>query len=162
MSFLKNLFNNKDMYEIGAPMAGKVVSVKKVNDPTFSEDILGKGLAIVPSDGKVFAPCDGEVDMIFETGHAVSMMTAFGAELLLHIGLDTVNLKGKHFTIHAGIGDQVKKGDLLVEFDLSAVVAEGYDPITPMIICNYNDFGTMDLQIGRTVAPGETVMEVVK
>ena len=150
------------MYEIGAPMAGKVVSVKKVNDPTFSEDILGKGLAIVPSDGKVFAPCDGEVDMIFETGHAVSMMTAFGAELLLHIGLDTVNLKGKHFTIHAGIGDQVKKGDLLVEFDLSAVVAEGYDPITPMIICNYNDFGTMDLQIGRTVAPGETVMEVVK
>lgn len=150
------------MYEIGAPMAGKVVSVKKVNDPTFSEDILGKGLAIVPSDGKVFAPCDGEVDMIFETGHAVSMMTAFGAELLLHIGLDTVNLKGKHFTIHAGIGDQVKKGDLLVEFDLSAVVAEGYDPITPMIICNYNDFGTMDLQIGRTVAPGETVMEVAK
>ena len=162
MSFLKNLFNNKDMYEIGAPMAGKVVSVKEVNDPTFSEDILGKGLAIVPSDGKVFAPCDGEVDMIFETGHAVSMMTAFGAELLLHIGLDTVNLKGKHFTIHAGIGDQVKKGDLLVEFDLSAVVAEGYDPITPMIICNYNDFGTMDLQIGRTVAPGETVMEVAK
>ena len=150
------------MYEIGAPMAGKVVSVKEVNDPTFSEDILGKGLAIVPSDGKVFAPCDGEVDMIFETGHAVSMMTAFGAELLLHIGLDTVNLKGKHFTIHAGIGDQVKKGDLLVEFDLSAVVAEGYDPITPMIICNYNDFGTMDLQTGRTVAPGETVMEVAK
>lgn len=162
MSFLKNLFNNKDMYEIGAPMAGKVVSVKEVNDPTFSEDILGKGLAIIPADGKVYAPCDGEVDMIFETGHAVSMMTAFGAELLLHIGLDTVNLKGKYFTIHAGIGDQVKKGDLLVEFELPAVVAEGYDPITPMIICNYNDFGTMDLKIGKSVESGETVMEVAK
>lgn len=162
MSFLKNLFNNKDMYEIGAPMAGKVVSVKEVNDPTFSEDILGKGLAIIPADGKVYAPCDGEVDMIFETGHAVSMMTAFGAELLLHIGLDTVNLKGKHFSIHAGIGDQVKKGDLLVEFDLPAVVAEGYDPITPMIICNYNDFGTMDLKIGMSVESGDTVMEVAK
>lgn len=162
MSFLKNLFNNKEMYEIGAPMVGKVVSVKEVNDPTFSEDILGKGLAIIPADGKVYAPCDGEVDMIFETGHAVSMMTAFGAELLLHIGLDTVNLKGKYFTIHAGIGDQVKKGDLLVEFDLPAVVAEGYDPITPMIICNYNDFGTMDLKIGKSVESGETVMEVAK
>lgn len=150
------------MYEIGAPMAGKVVSVKEVNDPTFSEDILGKGLAIIPADGKVYAPCDGEVDMIFETGHAVSMMTAFGAELLLHIGLDTVNLKGKYFTIHAGIGDQVKKGDLLVEFELPAVVAEGYDPITPMIICNYNDFGTMDLKIGKSVESGETVMEVAK
>jgi len=162
MSFLKNLFNNKEMFEIAAPMAGQAVSVKEVNDPTFSEDILGKGLAIRPADGKVFAPCDGEVDMIFETGHAVSMMSSFGAELLLHIGLDTVNLKGKYFTIHANIGDQVKKGDLLLEFDLAAVVAEGYDPITPMIICNCNDFGTMDLKIGSAVKPGETVMEVAK
>lgn len=162
MSFLKNLFNNKEKFEIGAPMAGRAVSVKEVNDPTFSEDILGKGLAILPSDGKVYAPCDGEVDMIFETGHAVSMMTAFGAELLLHIGLDTVNLKGKHFTIHAGIGDQVKKGDLLLEFDLAAIVAEGYDPITPMIICNYHDYETMDLKIGEKVMPGDTVMEVCK
>jgi PTS system beta-glucosides-specific IIC component len=162
MSFLKNLFNNKEMFEIGAPMAGKAVSVKEVNDPTFSEDILGKGMAIRPTDGKVFAPCDGEVDLIFETGHAVSMMTSFGAELLLHIGLDTVNLKGKHFTIHANIGDQVKKGDLLLEFDLAAVVADGYDPITPMIICNHHDFGTMELKIGNTVVPGDTVMAVAK
>ena len=162
MSFLKNLFNNKEMFAVGAPLAGEAVSVKEVNDPTFSEDILGKGIAIRPTDGKVYAPCDGEVDMIFETGHAVSMTTPFGAELLLHIGLDTVNLKGKHFTIYANIGDKVTKGDLLLEFDLAAIVAEGYDPITPVVVCNCGDFGTLDMKIGKTVLPGDTVIEMAK
>lgn len=161
MSFLKNLFN-REVYVIGAPLAGQAVSVKEVNDPTFSENILGKGIAIRPTDGKVYAPCGGEVDMIFETGHAVSMITDFGAELLLHIGLDTVNLKGKYFTIYANNGDKVQKGDLLLEFDLAAITAEGYDPITPVIICNYHDFGHMENKIGMAVQPGDAVIEVGK
>ena len=101
---------------ICAPVAGEAVEIQQVSDPTFGQEILGKGIAIKPSEGRVVAPCDGTVDMMFDTGHAVSLVADFGAEILIHVGLDTVNLKGKHYHVHAKNGDKVKKGDLLMEF----------------------------------------------
>lgn len=84
----------------------------------------------------MFAPCDASVDLMFDTGHAVSLVADFGAEILIHVGLDTVNLKGEHFNVHVKTGDKVKKGDLLIEFDVAAIAAAGYDVITPLVICN--------------------------
>lgn len=160
MSFLKKLFT-KQTDEIGSPLKGTAVSVTEVDDPTFSENLLGKGIAIRPADGKIYAPCDGTVDMMFETGHAVSILADNGAELLIHIGLDTVNLRGRHYSIHVNAGDKVCKGDLLIEFDKDAIVAEGYDIITPVIVCNVADFPTFLTHEGP-VEPGDCILELAK
>ncbi len=161
MGFFSKLFG-KSVDSIGAPVAGEAVSIKEVSDPTFGEEILGKGIAIRPTDGKVVAPCDATVDMMFDTGHAVSLVADFGAEILVHIGLDTVKLGGKHYTIHVHSGDKVKKGQLLMEFDVEAIKAEGYDVITPVVICNSGDYTTFNTIIGKTVAAGDTVIELAK
>ena len=139
MGFFTKLFGKKtdDLY---APIAGKAVPIAEVPDPTFGEGMLGNGIAIEPTDGKVYAPCDATVDMMFATGHAVSLVADTGAEILIHVGLETVGLEGKPFTIHAQNGDKVKKGQLLIEVDLDAVKAAGLPVITPMVICNTDDF----------------------
>lgn len=161
MGFFDKLFGKKTD-GIYAPVAGQAVAIQEVNDPTFSEEMLGKGIAIKPSAGKVVAPCDASVDTMFETGHAVSLIADCGAEILIHVGLDTVNLKGKHFTVHAKNGDKVKKGDLLMEFDPEAIAAEGYDTITPVVICNSGDYATFIAHIGNAVATGELVIALAK
>ena len=140
--------------EIGAPVKGKAVPISQVSDPTFGEEILGKGVAIQPADGKI--------EMLFDTKHAVSMTTTEGVELLVHIGLDTVALKGEHFTAHKGNGDAVKKGDLLISVDLEAVKAAGYDVITPMVVCNTSDYQTVEAVTGSDVNPGDTVLILKK
>ena len=139
MGFFQKLFG-KPMNDFAAPVAGNAVPVSQVPDPTFAEELLGKGIAIEPTEGKVYAPCDATVDMMFETGHAVSLVADCGAEVLIHVGLETVTLKGKHFTIHAENGAKVKKGDLLVSFDMDAIKAAGYPLTTPMIVCNTDDY----------------------
>ena len=113
MGFFTKLFGKKtdDLY---APIAGKAVPIAEVPDPTFGEGMLGNGIAIEPTDGKVYAPCDATVDLMFDTGHAVSLVADFGAEILIHVGLETVSLKGEHFTVRAANGDKVKKGDRLI------------------------------------------------
>ena len=136
------------------------MSLKEVNDPTFSEGILGDGVAVIPSDGKIFAPADGTIGMIFETLHAVSLTTEYGAEILIHVGLDTVKLKGEGFEGHVKAGDTVKKGDLLLTVDLEKVKAAGYDTITPMLICNTDNFAEVKGLIGKDVAPGEDILEL--
>ena len=151
-----------DPIQIFAPVAGEAVPINEVSDPTFGEKILGDGCAIKPSEGKVVAPCDGTVEQIFETGHAVTLTSLGGAEILIHIGLDTVELKGKHYTIHAHDGDKVKKGDLLIEFDAAAIAAEGYDTITPIVICNSDDFSAIKPHTGKTVAAGDLILELEK
>lgn len=145
---------------LGSPAAGKAVSIKEVNDPTFSEEILGKGVAIIPSEGRIYAPADGEIGMVFDTLHAVSMTTAYGAEVLIHIGLDTVKLKGEGFEGHVKAGDKVKKGDLLLTVDLEKVKAAGYDIITPMLICNTADYQAVEAMAGRDVAAGDEILAV--
>ena len=157
--FFKNRKKDKK-HVLGAPAAGKAVSLKEVNDPTFSEGILGDGVAVIPSDGKIFAPADGTIGMIFETLHAVSLTTEYGAEILIHVGLDTVKLKGECFEGHVKAGDTVKKGDLLLTVDLEKVKAAGYDTITPMLICNTDNFAEVKGLIGKDVAPGEDILEL--
>ena len=142
---------------LAAPCNGKAVQLSEVSDPTFAEKILGDGFAVVPSDGKICAPADGEVTMVFDTLHAVTLTT----ELLIHIGLDTVTLKGDPFTAHVAVGDKVKKGDLLVEADLDKIRAAGLDTITPVLICNTDDYETITLEKEGEVDAGEDVLRIL-
>lgn len=161
MGFFKKLFS-KPVDGLYAPVVGNAVPVTQVPDPTFAEGMLGNGIAIEPAEGKVYAPCDATVDTMFETGHAVSLSAANGAEILIHVGLETVTLKGKHFTIHCKNGDQVKKGDLLIEFDLEAIKAEGFNTITPVLVCNSDDYGTFNTKVGKAVTNADLVIELAK
>lgn len=161
MGFFKKLFG-KPLDCIYAPMAGKAVPLTEVPDPTFAEGMLGNGVAIQPTEGKVFAPCDATVDMMFTTGHAVSLVADCGAEILIHVGLETVGLEGKPFTVHAANGDKVKKGQLLIEVDLEAVKAAGLPTITPVLICNTDDYPTFHTTIGKEVTNADVVIELGK
>lgn len=160
-SSLKKMFGGKEEKKtVLAPAAGKAVSLKEVNDPTFSQEILGKGVAIIPSEGKIVAPADGTISVFFETKHAVSISAENGVEIIVHVGLDTVNLKGEHFTAHKQQGDKVKAGELLLEFDMKAIKAAGYDVITPVIICNTPDFPDMVCHTGQDVKELDTIIEL--
>lgn len=125
--------------DIFCPLNGELKPLSEVNDPTFSGEILGKGVAVIPSEGKLYAPFDGEVTMVFETRHAIGLMKD-DVEMLIHIGLETVSLEGKYFDARVKAGDRIKKGDLLIEFDLEAIAKEGFDTITPVIVSNADDF----------------------
>ena len=161
MGFFKKLFgkNTDDFY---APMAGKAVPISEVPDPTFAEGMLGNGIAIEPSEGKVYAPCDATVDMMFTTGHAVSLVADCGAEVLIHVGLETVSLEGKPFKVYAASGDKVKKGQLLMEVDLDAVKAAGLPIITPMVICNTDEYPTFKTTVGKDVTNDDVVIALAK
>ncbi len=161
MGFFSKLFS-KPMDEIYAPLAGQAVPVTQVPDPTFAEGMLGNGIAILPTDGKVYAPCDATVDMMFNTGHAVSLIADCGAEILIHVGLETVSLEGKHFTIHAENGQKVKKGDLLIEADIAAIKAEGFNTITPVLICNTPDYATFKTVTDKAVTNADVVISLAK
>ena len=151
-----------ETFTLGAPVKGKAVPLREVNDPTFSDGLLGKGVAVVTSEGKVFAPADGEIAMVFETLHAVSMNADFGAEILIHVGLDTVTMKGEGFTGHVKAGDKVKKGDLLLEMDLEKIKAAGYDTVTPMLICNTDAYADVEGLSGKDVNPGDDILVIKK
>ena len=161
MGFFKNLFS-KAGDNLYAPMTGEAVAITEVPDPTFAEGMLGNGIAINPTEGKVYAPCDATVDMMFETGHAVSLVADFGAEILIHVGLETVSLEGKPFTVHVANGDKVKKGQLLIEADLDAIKAAGLPVITPVVICNPDDYPTFNTFAGKTVTNDDVVISVAK
>ena len=161
MGFFKKLFG-KNADSVYAPMAGKAVPITEVPDPTFAEGMLGNGIAIEPVEGKVYAPCDATVDMMFTTGHAVSLVADNGAEILIHVGLETVGLEGKPFTIHAANGDKVKKGQLLIEVDLDAVKAAGLPTITPMVVCNTDEYPTFDTFVGKDVTNEDVVIALAK
>ena len=161
MGFFDKLFGKKTD-DLFAPMAGKAVAISQVPDPTFAECMLGNGIAIEPTEGKVYAPCDATVDMMFTTGHAVSLIADNGAEILIHVGLETVGLEGKPFTIHVANGDKVKKGQLMIEVDLEAVKAAGLPTITPMLICNTDDYPTFNTIVGKPVTNNDVVIELAK
>ena len=161
MGFFKKLFS-KPMDTLCAPVAGNAVPVSKVPDPTFAELLLGNGIAIEPTEGKVYAPCDATVSMMFATGHAVSLEADCGAEILIPVGLETVSLEGKPFTIHIADGDKVKKGQLLIEVDLDAVRAAGLPTITPIVVCNTDEYPTFNTHVGKDVTNDDVVIELAK
>lgn len=145
-----------------APIKGKAVSLSQVNDITFSEEIMGKGAAIIPSEGRAVSPVDGVVSAIFETNHAIGLTADNGAEILIHIGLDTVKLGGKYFTAHVKNGDKVKAGDLLVDFDIKAIQEEGYDTITPVLVTNPDNYSNILTLIDREVNEKEEFIKATK
>lgn len=157
---LKNLFSQPGI-TIASPVSGTVVPLTEVPDPTFAQGILGPGAAVQPSEGRIVAPANGTVDMMFDTGHAVSMTTSEGAELLIHVGIDTVQLEGKHYKACCKAGQQVKKGDVLIEFDPAAIKAEGYQIVTPILVCNPDAF-TVEPAAGGTVAAGDALLTLKK
>ena len=161
MGLFQKLFG-KATDDLYAPMAGKAVAITQVPDPTFAEGMLGNGIAIEPTEGKVYAPCDATVDMMFPTGHAVSLVADCGAEILIHVGLETVSLEGKPFTIHAANGDKVKKGQLLIEVNLKAVEAAGLKTITPMVVCNTDNYPTFQTKVDRDVTNADVVIQLAK
>ncbi|HJC48954.1 MAG TPA: PTS glucose transporter subunit IIA [Candidatus Lachnoclostridium pullistercoris] len=157
------LFKKKEKaHVLGAVAKGQAVPLSQVNDPTFSQAILGEGAAVIPSEGKIYAPADGKVEMVFDALHALSITADFGAEILIHVGLDTVQLKGQGFEAHVKAGDQVKKGDLLLTVDLDQVKAAGYDTIIPVIICNTADFEKVEAAPGGEKAPGDDFITVTE
>ena len=145
---------------LSACLNGTVVPLADVKDEAFASGVLGDGFAIEPSDGELVAPADGEISSIFETHHAVGMTTADGAELLMHIGIDTVKLGGKHFTYLVNEGDKVKKGQPLIRFELEAIKAEGYPVTTPVIVCNTDDYAAVEAKAGGTVKQGDALLEL--
>ena len=153
-----DFFKKKNKNQVlGSPVKGTAVPLSEVNDPTFSEGMLGDGAAVIPSEGKIYAPADGEIAMVFGTLHAISLTTEFGAEILIHIGLDTVKMEGEGFTAHVEAGNEVKKGDLLIEVDLDKVKAAGYDTITPVLVCNTDEFASVKGMTGN-VNPGDDLV----
>ena len=145
-----------------SPIEGKSVSLKQVNDITFSEEIMGKGAAIIPTVGRAVAPVDGIVSALFETKHAIGLTADNGAEILIHIGLDTVKLGGKHFKAHVKSGDKVKAGDLLVEFDIKAIQEEGYEIITPVLVTNVDSYNDVLALIDKDVKEKDELIKAVK
>ena len=145
---------------LSACLNGTVVPLADVKDEAFASGVLGDGIAIEPSDGELVAPADGEISSTFETHHAVGMTTADGAELLMHIGIDTVKLGGKHFTYLVNEGDKVKKGQPLIRFELEAIKAEGYPVTTPVIVCNTDDYAVFEAKASGTVKQGDALLEL--
>lgn len=168
MGFFSKLFGKSEKAEafngnhLYAPLNGKAVPVSEVPDPTFAEGMLGNGIAIIPSDGKVVSPVNGKVETMFDTGHAVCLVSDTGVEILIHVGLETVGLEGKPFKVHCKNGDTVKKGQLLMEADLAAIKAAGLNTITPVLVCNTDDYPTFNTTTGCDVSNDTVVIEVAK
>ena len=145
---------------LGAHMNGEVLPMEEVKDEAFASCALGEGIAVEPSEGKLYAPADATVDNLFDTHHAIGLVTETGAELLLHIGIDTVKLGGEHFTAHVKVGQKGKKGDLLISFDMDAIKAKGYLCTTPMIVCNTDDYKAVKPLVTGTVKAGQDILRV--
>ncbi len=156
-----NISDAKDTV-LSACLNGTVVPLAEVKDEAFSSGALGDGIAIEPSDGELVAPADGEISSTFDTHHAVGLTTDDGAELLMHIGIDTVKLGGKHFTYLVKEGDKVKKGQPLIRFELDAIKAEGYPVTTPLIVCNTDEYASVTPKASGTVKQGDALLELKK
>ena len=143
--------------EIAAFVKGDYIGIEKVNDPTFAQKILGEGVAILPSDNKIYAPADAVVEMVADTKHAVTLRTKAGNGILLHVGIDTVQLGGKYFSVHVETGQEVKKGDCIMDVDFAGVKKEGYDTAVCMIFAELADGRNVTREPEKAVEPGERI-----
>ena len=141
---------------------GTVVAMKDVEDPTFAQEILGPGVAIEPKEGVLYAPVCGTVSLVADTSHAVSITCDCGAEILMHLGIDTVELNGEGFEAHVKAGDKVSCGDKLVSFDMDAIKEKGYKLTTPLIICNKDEFSVVEPIADGEISVGEDILKLQK
>ncbi len=159
MGLLKDIFGSKEnKIQVVAPVAGKLVPLSEVSDPTFSEEILGQGAAVIPSENEFLSPVDGTVTTVFPTGHAVALTSVEGVEILLHIGLDTVSLGGEGFKVLVKQGKKVKQGDALLEFDKALVERKGLATDCILSVTNSDDLPGMKLVSGIDAVQNETVV----
>ena len=156
----ENTETNGKTITLYSHMNGTAVKLEDVEDDVFSQKILGEGAAVEPSEGKLYAPCDGKIDSVFDTKHAVNMVSDDGVEILLHIGIDTVKLGGQYFEAHVSDGQEVKKGDLLISFDMDKIKAAGYKVTTPLIIGNTDDFASVEPVAQNSVSAGDMILKI--
>lgn len=146
--------------DLSAYMNGTAIPLSEVEDEVFSQKILGDGVAIKPEEGKLYSPCRGKVEMVFDTKHAINLVSDQGCEILLHIGIDTVKLGGKYFDVHVSDGQEIHKGELLISFDLDGIKGEGYETTTPMIICNTGDYDSVRAVNSGKISVGEKLVKI--
>lgn len=156
----ENTETNGKTITLYSHMNGTAVKLEDVVDDVFSQKILGEGAAVEPSEGKLYAPCDGKIDSVFDTKHAVNMVSDDGVEILLHIGIDTVKLGGQYFEAHVSDGQEVKKGDLLISFDMDKIKAAGYKVTTPLIIGNTDDYASVEPVAQNSVSAGDMILKI--
>lgn len=156
----ENTETNVKTITLYSHMNGTAVKLEDVEDEVFSQKILGEGAAVEPSEGKLYAPCDGKIDSVFDTKHAVNMVSDDGVEILLHIGIDTVKLGGQYFEAHVSDGQEVKKGDLLISFDMDKIKAAGYKVTTPLIIGNTDDYASVEPVAQNSVSAGDMILKI--
>lgn len=160
---LKKMFEkNAKTISLKAVEDGRTIPMDEVNDQTFAQELLGPGIAIVPSNGTVVSPINGTIATVMDTKHAVCIQEEDGLELIVHAGLDTVELNGKYYQTYKEIGDQVKAGDVLLEFDLEEITKAGYDVTTPIVITNLGDYKITKCLTGQQVKAGEEVIQLTK
>ena len=160
---LKKMFEkNAKTISLKAVEDGRTIPMDEVNDQTFAQELLGPGIAIVPSNGTVVSPINGTIATVMDTKHAVCIQGEDGLELIVHAGLDTVELNGKYYQTYKEIGDQVKAGDVLLEFDLEEITKAGYDVTTPIVITNLGDYKITKCFTGQQVKAGEEVIQLTK
>ena len=141
---------------------GNAIPRTAIPDEAFASGMLGDGYAVDPLSGVIYSPASGRIDSVTATRHAYTIHSDDGLDILVHVGIDTVNLQGKHYTVHAAAGDKVKKGQLLIEFDKDAIAEAGYDTITPVVVCNSDDYNTFRTNIGKAVTNADAVIELAK
>lgn len=161
VSVTENVERLVEKIEIACPVNGEVITLDKVKDETFASGIMGKGVAIIPTDGSIVSPINGTVQTIFKTKHAIGLLSDEGAEVLIHIGMDTVQLNGEHFTAHIKDGDRVKIGDKLVDVDLEAIKSKGYETVTPVIITNSHDYLEIVSKCDEKTNVGEVIITIL-
>lgn len=144
-----------------APISGKIVPLSEVNDEVFSSGAVGKGIGIIPSNEVLYAPCDGFITNIAKTGHAIGIKADFGAEILIHAGIDTVKLKGEHFKVLAKENEPVKKGEKILEFDIEAIKKAGFDTTTMIVVCNHTTFNEVSPTTKPQISSGEILIDIV-
>jgi sugar PTS system EIIA component len=159
------LFGKKEVKKeetIVAPLTGKIVSIEEVPDPTFAQKMMGDGIAIEPTEGVVVSPVDGEIVQFFHTKHAIGIHSESGAEILIHVGLETVNMNGEGFEGHVNVGDKVKAGDKLLSFDLDLIKEKAASTVTPIVITNGDAVESMDKRAASEATKGETSLLQIK
>lgn len=147
---------------VSSPLEGHVVPLSSVSDDAFAQEMMGKGTAIIPTSGKLYAPFDGKVTVISKTKHAIGLLSDSGIEMLIHVGVNTVRLKGTHFTLQIEEGAVIRKGDLLLEFDVEQIKNEGYDIVTPVIVSNTSEFLDVISKEEGDIKPGELLLSVLR